>query len=194
MAGGQYQASRRDAQPVSERDCSKGLGDISPTSRMDLPPLAGGPFLQSGSHFALLAGFPKRPVAIAVTTPYPCTSRESRVEFSEQICDVSHHFPVYMCEGPYRKGKEVHVEDKQIIDLYWARSETAISETADKYGRYCHSIAFNILRSHEDIQIKLLIFAVISFHRLMEQRTDSVLLLVARHTVPRSNPGRPGSA
>jgi len=55
-----------------------------------------------------------------------------------------------MYEGPYRKGKEVHVEDKQIIDLYWVRSETAISETADKYGRYCHSIAFNILRSRED--------------------------------------------
>lgn len=26
-----------------------------------------------------------------------------------------------MGEGPYRKGKEVRVEDKQIIDLYWAR-------------------------------------------------------------------------
>lgn len=47
-----------------------------------------------------------------------------------------------MGEGPYRKGKEVRVEDKQIIDLYWARAETAISETAKKYGRYCHSIAF----------------------------------------------------
>ena len=43
-----------------------------------------------------------------------------------------------MGEGPYRKGKEVRVEDKQIIDLYWARAETAISETAKKYGRYCH--------------------------------------------------------
>ena len=42
------------------------------------------------------------------------------------------------------------MEDNQIIDLYWARSETAISETASKYGRYCHSIAYNILRSHED--------------------------------------------
>lgn len=42
------------------------------------------------------------------------------------------------------------MEDKQIIDLYWARAETAISETAKKYGRYCHSIAFNILHSHED--------------------------------------------
>ena len=47
-----------------------------------------------------------------------------------------------MGEGPYRKGKEVRVEDKQIIDLYWRRAETAISETAKKYGRYCHSIAF----------------------------------------------------
>lgn len=44
-----------------------------------------------------------------------------------------------MGEGPYRNGKEVRVEDKQIIDLYWARAETAISETAKKYGRYCHS-------------------------------------------------------
>ena len=42
------------------------------------------------------------------------------------------------------------MEDKQILDLYWARAETAISETAKKYGRYCHSIAFNILHSHED--------------------------------------------
>ena len=57
-----------------------------------------------------------------------------------------------MGEEPYRKGKEVRVEDKQIIDLYWARAETAISETAKKYGRYCHSIAFNILHNHEDSQ------------------------------------------
>ena len=42
------------------------------------------------------------------------------------------------------------MEDKQIIDLYWARAETAIYETAKKYGRYCHSIAFNILHSRED--------------------------------------------
>lgn len=48
-----------------------------------------------------------------------------------------------MGEGPYRKGKEVRVEDKQIIDLYWARAETAISETAKKYGRYCHSYSLH---------------------------------------------------
>lgn len=42
------------------------------------------------------------------------------------------------------------MRDGEILDLYWARSERAISETAAKYERYCHSIAYNILRSTED--------------------------------------------
>ena len=37
------------------------------------------------------------------------------------------------------------MEDEKIIRLYNARSEEAISETAQKYGHYCHSIAMNIL-------------------------------------------------
>ncbi len=40
------------------------------------------------------------------------------------------------------------MEDTQIVDLYWARSEAAITETADKYGRYCYSIAYGVL--HDD--------------------------------------------
>ncbi len=44
------------------------------------------------------------------------------------------------------------MEDKEIVDLYWARSETAISETSKKYGRYCHSIAFRILSSDLDAE------------------------------------------
>ena len=42
------------------------------------------------------------------------------------------------------------MEDKAIIDLYWSRSENAISETSAKYGGYCFRIAFNILSSKED--------------------------------------------
>lgn len=42
------------------------------------------------------------------------------------------------------------MDDKQIIELYCSRSETAISETAVKYGNYCHTIAYNILHSRED--------------------------------------------
>ncbi|MCL1867083.1 MAG: sigma-70 family RNA polymerase sigma factor [Oscillospiraceae bacterium] len=40
--------------------------------------------------------------------------------------------------------------DNQILDLYESRSESAISETAKRYGKYCVSIAANILRSRED--------------------------------------------
>lgn len=42
------------------------------------------------------------------------------------------------------------MEDNTIIDLYWKRSENAISETATKYGGYCYSIAYNILFDRED--------------------------------------------
>lgn len=42
------------------------------------------------------------------------------------------------------------MEDKTIIQLYFERSETAISETATKYGKLCHTIAYNILFNEED--------------------------------------------
>ncbi|MEG6611954.1 RNA polymerase sigma factor [Pseudoclostridium thermosuccinogenes] len=42
------------------------------------------------------------------------------------------------------------MEDLQIIELYNARIETAISETDSKYGRMLHGIALNILSNHWD--------------------------------------------
>lgn len=42
------------------------------------------------------------------------------------------------------------MDDNAIIDLYWERSESAISQTATKYGKYCNTIAMNILRNSED--------------------------------------------
>ena len=44
------------------------------------------------------------------------------------------------------------MEDKQIIDLYFQRSESAITETDQKYGHYCYSIAYNILENQEDAE------------------------------------------
>ena len=40
--------------------------------------------------------------------------------------------------------------DEKIVEMYWSRSEDAITETSKKYGHYCHSIAYNILRNHAD--------------------------------------------
>ena len=38
------------------------------------------------------------------------------------------------------------MKDREIIELYWVRNESAITATAEKYGNYCHTIAYNILQ------------------------------------------------
>ena len=42
------------------------------------------------------------------------------------------------------------MDDLRIIELYFNRDEQAIKETDTKYGKLCHSIAYNILNNHED--------------------------------------------
>ena len=42
------------------------------------------------------------------------------------------------------------MEDQTIIDLFFARSEQALSETQQKYGTYCTAIAQRILQNHEE--------------------------------------------
>lgn len=42
------------------------------------------------------------------------------------------------------------MDDQKIIELYFDRNEQAITETDVKYGKLCHSIAYNILSNRED--------------------------------------------
>ncbi len=42
------------------------------------------------------------------------------------------------------------MDDTQIIELFYKRSENAISKTAEKYGKYCYYIAYSILRDVQD--------------------------------------------
>lgn len=44
------------------------------------------------------------------------------------------------------------MDDLGIIELYFARDEQALKETDAKYGRLCHSIAYNILNNNEDAE------------------------------------------
>ena len=44
------------------------------------------------------------------------------------------------------------MDDKGIIDLYFSRNQDAIAQTDKKYGRYCYSIAYNILTNQEDAE------------------------------------------
>lgn len=44
------------------------------------------------------------------------------------------------------------MDDRDIIQLYWDRNDQAIGETSVKYGRYCKSIAKNILENEQDAE------------------------------------------
>jgi RNA polymerase sigma-70 factor (ECF subfamily) len=44
------------------------------------------------------------------------------------------------------------MDDDKIISLYWQRDEEAIAETQKKYGRFCYSIAYGLLKSKEDAE------------------------------------------
>ncbi len=42
------------------------------------------------------------------------------------------------------------MQDQQIVELYWDRSEAAIEQTQQKYGAYLSRAAYNILSDFED--------------------------------------------
>jgi RNA polymerase sigma-70 factor (ECF subfamily) len=44
------------------------------------------------------------------------------------------------------------LEDAQLINLYFERSEAAIAETEIKYGKYCKTVVGNVLPSPEDTE------------------------------------------
>lgn len=44
------------------------------------------------------------------------------------------------------------MEDLQIITLYFDRDEQALTETAQKYGKYCFTVANNVLENRQDAE------------------------------------------
>lgn len=44
------------------------------------------------------------------------------------------------------------MEDREIVNLFWQRSEEAVVQTQEKYERYCSEISWHVLRSREDVR------------------------------------------
>ncbi len=44
------------------------------------------------------------------------------------------------------------MDDSMIVNLYWQRNESAIAETAKKYGKYCFAIAYGVLGNENDAE------------------------------------------
>lgn len=46
----------------------------------------------------------------------------------------------------------LNTDDSSIVQLFWERSEKALTAVAEKYGRFCSSITRNILGNQEDAE------------------------------------------
>ena len=81
------------------------------------------------------------------------------------------------------------MRDHEIIELYWARNESAITATAEKYGSYCHTIAYNILRNKEDAEECANDTYLGAWNSIPPQRPEPFVdLLRENHAQPRSEP------
>lgn len=64
------------------------------------------------------------------------------------------------------------MQDFEIVDLYWARNENAISETNVKYGSYCRKIAMNIVANVEDSEECINDTYLSAWNTMPEERPD----------------------
>ncbi len=74
------------------------------------------------------------------------------------------------------------MEDAKIVDLYWQRSDLAISETNQKYGRYCHSIAYHICGTEEDAEECVSDTWLCAWHLMPDQRPAVLSAFLGRIT------------
>ena len=74
------------------------------------------------------------------------------------------------------------MEDKAILDLYFARDEQAITETDQKYGGYCYSIANRILNSNEDSEETVSDTLWQTWNAIPPQRPSFLRLFLAKIT------------
>lgn len=74
------------------------------------------------------------------------------------------------------------MDDKRIVELYFHRSERAIDETASKYGKYCFSIANNILANREDAEESVNDTYLDAWNSIPPHRPNSLALFLGRIT------------
>ena len=44
------------------------------------------------------------------------------------------------------------IDDERIIELFFERSEEAIQELGNKYGKACHKLSYNIVNNRQDAE------------------------------------------
>ena len=74
------------------------------------------------------------------------------------------------------------MEDNQIVQMYFDRSEDAIFQTATKYGKYCHAIAYNVLHNFEDSEECVNDTYLKAWHTIPPQRPQNLAAFLGKIT------------
>ena len=72
------------------------------------------------------------------------------------------------------------MDDREIINLYNLRNEQAIAETSEKYGKYCFSIAHNILRCNQSSEECVNDTYLKTWNSIPPSRPNSLRLFLAK--------------
>lgn len=80
-----------------------------------------------------------------------------------------------------QKSGEV-LSDEQIIELYFAREETAIAETDKKYCEYLHAVAYHILYNDQDVEECLQDTYLKTWNSIPPQRPRALRAFLAKIT------------
>ena len=79
--------------------------------------------------------------------------------------------------------------DEEIIELFFARSESAIRELDTKYGRVCHTVSYNILNDRQDAEECVNDAYLGTWNAIPPQRPNPLLafvcVLVRRYSIMR---------
>lgn len=72
------------------------------------------------------------------------------------------------------------MEDRKIIELFFARSEQAIMELSEKYGSICSKVAFNVLNNTQDAEECVNDAYLGTWNTIPPQNPDPLLTYVCR--------------
>ena len=74
------------------------------------------------------------------------------------------------------------MDDSKIIELFFARSENAISSVSEKYGGGMHALSYNILRDHQDAEECVNDSYVVLWNKIPPSRPDPLYAYICKVT------------
>jgi RNA polymerase sigma factor (sigma-70 family) len=72
------------------------------------------------------------------------------------------------------------MNDEKIIELFFARSESGISELDNKYGKACHKLSYNIVNNRQDAEECVNDSYLGAWNAIPPERPDPLLTFILR--------------